>query len=405
VRMKKSVAKEADLLEFAEEHVRYAGVALRNEADYEEWIKKHAKEPRLVLMTNKQRVPLLYKVLSVAFGQIRFAAMRHTQDTDFLYRRHDLKGVPALMWFGPAQTTPEHYHSEFTRRSIADFLTNAIPFHGRFVHDRDSLNRFLITNAGRAKVLLVTARSSVPVGFKLLTMELKHRADFAIAQEGDSGGHFVTWWYRSTGVATPGALFFRDGDTKPLVAPPSALTRTALRNFILQQLQGEGARQEGDGMQEGQIRRDAFEVSGSVQQLTAGTLPRLCPRSVSCVGNRCQEAICAVLATVPTFIDMRAGAVRELFDEAIRLLATKEVMAPVQASWIDGVQNTGFLQAIGAELAHLPKLVVIRPRSGRVASLSLDEKTPGLLAHWLVEASAGRVEWGELSSNLVDVIL
>ena len=53
----------------------------------------------------------------------------------------------------------------------------------------------------------------------------------------------------------------------------------------------------------------------------------------------------------------------------------------------------------------MPLLIAVRPRSGRYARLSIEEQvTSDFMAHWLVEATAGRVEWKELPSPLVDVV-
>jgi len=156
---------EQDILDFLEKEIPYAGSAVRSEEAFRAWSQEHQSHPRLLLVTNKPRVPLLYKALSVAFDQVRFGAARHTRETDPIYRKFRLQGVPGLLWFppGPLTRAPELYDGEFTRKGIADFLTNAVPFHGRFVQDRASLDRFLIRNAERPKVLLVTPIRATPL--------------------------------------------------------------------------------------------------------------------------------------------------------------------------------------------------------------------------------------------------
>jgi len=252
-------------------------------------------------------------------------------------------------------------------------------------------------------------------------MELQDKVDFGIAMEGPTGTHFVGKWYHATGIRIPGALYYRNGDTKPVSVSPSyaKFTRTYLREFVLQKLEprhgGEDARRaSGRQAEEGNAKaktEDGFPIGIDVGQLTSANLPRLCPRTVSCEGNRCQETLCAILLSKPTFIDMRASVYLDIFTTAMQTLARKsasgerKVLAPVRSSWIDGVQQTGAVTAIGAEQGHLPLLLAVRPRSGRYARLDIrDSVTSDFVAHWLVEASAGRVEWKDLPAPLVDVI-
>ena len=63
--------KEKEMLDFLEREIPYAGNAVRSEEAFNTWMKTHERLPRLLLMTNKPREPLLYKVLSIAFDQAR----------------------------------------------------------------------------------------------------------------------------------------------------------------------------------------------------------------------------------------------------------------------------------------------------------------------------------------------
>ena len=72
----------------------------------------------------------------------------------------------------------------------------------------------------------------------------------------------------------------------------------------------------------------------------------------------------------------------------------RKVLAPVTSAWLDGVQHTNLVTAIGAEQGHLPLLIAVRPRSGRYARLSIEEQvTSDFMAHWLVEATAAVYEF------------
>lgn len=143
----------------------------------------------------------------------------------------------------------------------------------------------------------MTDKSYVPFGYKLLTMEMQDRFDFGIAMEGPTGSNFVSKWYSQTGIGIPGALFYRNGDTKPTSVTPkhTKFTRSYLREYLVQTLDprrsAEGSARPGEGRSEAgdeAPKREGFSVSTDIGQLTASNLARFCPRKVVCDGNRCQ---------------------------------------------------------------------------------------------------------------------
>jgi len=402
-----------EISQFLDRHIGYKGWAIRDEETWETWRKEHKSSARILLITKRTKVPLMYKVLSSQFPQVAFAAMRQSAGTAFL---SDLYEAPALLWIEPGKESGEIlYRGQLTRRSIAAFITNEMPYYGRFVYDEATLKRFLITSSTRPKLLLLSSRGDgIPFGFKLLSLELRGKIDFAIAQRGVAGSDFVAGHYRSTGVHPPAAMFFDDGDARPSVLR-GALTRTALREQLLQQLQE---------LQKGRAEQSTGSDDSSGEPLLRGCGPdppeqfsaqsagRLCPRTVHCNGQQCQEQLCLMLVTVPSFIDTRAAVVMELYGKALKALqrgfetGRRTITAPVVASWVDAVQQNSFLQAIGAEMGHLPKVVALRPRSQRFATfhdLGQDEAMVlDSLASWVCNVSAGQGDWQDLHSPLAD---
>jgi len=236
----KGEASMVQISQFAANEVPYNGVIVRDHTSLTRFLIKDESRPKFFLITEKWSVPLIFKLLALELSSIvTFGVCRgESSGQQFLRRYKPIKAghpLPVLLYFKNADAKPEHYQGRIASKDIQKYLLGKIgPYQGVTVADHNSFTRFLIRNDQRAKVLLITSREDIPALWRSLSNTFKDRVDFAACRViGAQSNSFIMKRFKVTQV--PRILFFKNGDSKPVVYDGSS-TVEALSTFINKKL-------------------------------------------------------------------------------------------------------------------------------------------------------------------------
>jgi len=212
--------KFAEISNFAGNTIPYTGAIVRDHRSLTRILIKDEHIPKLLLLTDKWSVPLIYKLLAIEFaGVLSFGIVRGESVGDsFLKRYKPVKRgdrLPILLYFQDGEAKPEKYNGMISRTDIRSYLLRQVgDYKGALISDHNSLTRFLIRNDHRPKVMLVTNKPEVPLIWKALSTRFETRIDFATARVASSQSTtFIMRRYKLQSV--PAVLYFKNGDSKP----------------------------------------------------------------------------------------------------------------------------------------------------------------------------------------------
>ena len=220
MRFRGDAAKFKHISNFAGNTVPYTGLIVRDHRSLTRFLIKDENIPKLLLLTDKWSVPLIYKLLAIEFtGVLSFGIVRGESVGDsFLKRYKPVKRgdrLPILLYFKDGEAKPEKYNGMISKADIRGYLLRQIgEYKGSLISDHNSLTRFLIRNDHRPKAMLITNKAEVPLIWRSLSTTFEGKIDMATARVASSRSTtFIMKRYKIQAV--PAVLYFKNGDSKP----------------------------------------------------------------------------------------------------------------------------------------------------------------------------------------------
>ena len=237
------------LSDWAVDSLPYQGALVRNQESLTHFLIQNGGRPKLLLLTSKWAVPLMYKLLAEEIGPAALdvgVCRGESSGLPFLHRFEAVKAangkLPILLFFENGDAKPLEYKGDLDKFDIKVWLSKQYGGRWTAVSEQSSLNGFVYGNpligaerqgppTSRPKLLLVTTENDVPWMWRLLSILTDRIADVAISKVRNSNSRSEFIMRKFKLQTAPLILYFKGGHQQPTVYT-GEWTAEKLRDFV-----------------------------------------------------------------------------------------------------------------------------------------------------------------------------